>query len=74
MPELGKALLGFGLAIAVIGILLLLAGSVGLPLGKLPGDFSYRGKHVSFFFPLGTCILISVVLSLLFWLISRIHR
>ena len=74
MPELGKVLLGFGLAIAVIGILLLVAGSVGLPLGRLPGDFSYRGKHFSFFFPLGTCILISAVVSLLFWLISRIHR
>lgn len=74
MPELGKALLGFGLAIALIGILLLVAGSIGLPLGRLPGDVSYRGKHVSFFFPLGTCILISIVLSLLLWLITRVRR
>ena len=74
MSELGKALLGIGLAIALIGALLLIAGRIGVPLGRLPGDFSYRGKHVSFFFPLGTSILISVVLSLLLYLISRIHR
>ncbi|MFP5277191.1 MAG: DUF2905 domain-containing protein [Acidobacteriota bacterium] len=74
MSELGKALLGIGLAIALTGALLLIAGRIGLPLGRLPGDFSYRGKHVSFFFPLGTSILISVVLSLLLYLISRIHR
>lgn len=74
MPELGKALLGLGLAIALIGALLLLAGRIGLPLGRLPGDIAYRGKHVSFFFPIGTSILISVVLSLLLWLLSRMHR
>jgi hypothetical protein len=74
MSELGKALVGFGLLIAVIGAALLLAGRVGLPLGRLPGDFAYRGKNFAFFFPLGTSILISVVLSAILYLISRFRR
>ncbi len=74
MSEIGKALIGLGLLLALLGAALLLAGRVGLPLGRLPGDFAYKGKHFSFYFPLGTCILISVVLSALFYLISRFHR
>ena len=71
MIELGKVLLGFGLLLVVIGAALLIAARFGVPLGRLPGDFAYRGKNVSVFFPLGTSILISVVLSILFYLISR---
>jgi len=74
MNELGKALLAIGLAIAALGAALLVAGRLGLPLGRMPGDIAYKGKHVSVFFPLGTCILISVVLSLLLYLLSRFHR
>lgn len=74
MTELGKALLGLGLLIALIGALLLIAARFGLPLGHLPGDIAYKGKNVSVFFPLGTSILISVVLSAILYLISRIHR
>jgi hypothetical protein len=71
---LGKLLLGIGLLLVLIGGLVLLAGRLGLPLGRLPGDFAYRGKNVSVFFPLGTSILISVVLSILFYLITRFRR
>ena len=74
MVDLGKTLLAIGLLLAVAGGLLLLAGRFGLPLGRLPGDVTYRGKHVSVYFPLGTSIVISVVLSLVFWLLSRFHR
>lgn len=74
MSELGKLLLGLGLAIAAVGALLLLAGRVGLPLGRLPGDMAYRGKHMSFFFPLGTSLLLSVLLSALLYFLSRFHR
>ncbi len=74
MNELGKALLGLGLLLAVIGAVLMLAGRFHLPLGRLPGDFAYRGKNVSFYFPLGTSILISIVLSVLFYLISHLRR
>ncbi len=74
MNEIGKALLGIGILFAIIGAALLLAGRMGLPLGRLPGDMAYKGKHFSFYFPLGTSILISIVLSALFYLISRRHR
>lgn len=74
MVELGKAFLSLGLLLAVIGGVLLIASRFGLPLGRLPGDISYRGKNVSFFFPIGTSILISVVLSVIFYLISRFRR
>ena len=74
MSELGKALIGVGILIVLIGVALLIAGRVGLPLGRLPGDFAYKGKNVSFYFPLGTCILISVVLSVILYLLSRFRR
>lgn len=74
MTEIGKTLLGLGLLIAVIGALLLIAGRFGLPLGRLPGDLAYRSKHVSVFVPLGTSIVLSVLLSALFYILSRFHR
>jgi hypothetical protein len=74
MSELGKALIGLGLLLALIGSVLLLAGRAGLPLGRLPGDIAYRGKNVSVFVPLGTSILISIVLSAILYLISRFRR
>ena len=74
MHELGKALLGLGLLLAVVGGVMMLAGKVGLPLGRLPGDIAYRGKGFSVYFPLGTSILISIVLSILFYLFSHHKR
>jgi hypothetical protein len=74
MAELGKALLGLGVLLVIVGGALLLAGRFGVPLGRLPGDISYRGKNVSVFFPRGTSILLSVVLSAIFYVISRFRR
>jgi hypothetical protein len=74
MSELGKALIGLGLLLALVGAVLLFADRMSLPLGRLPGDFAYRGKNVSVFFPLGTSILISIVLSVLLYLVSRFRR
>ena len=74
MTELGKALLGLGGMLVLIGAVLLVAGRFGLPLGRLPGDIAYKGKNVSVHFPLGTSILIGIVLSFLFYLFSRLHR
>jgi len=74
MADLGKALLGLGLLLVVVGAVLLLAARFGVPLGRLPGDLSYRGRNVSLFFPLGTSILLSVVLTLILFLISRFRR
>ncbi len=74
MTDLGKLLLVLGGVIFLVGAVLLLAGKFNLPLGRLPGDIVYRGKNTVFYFPLATCIIISVVLSLLFWLFGRGHR
>ncbi|MFP5235727.1 MAG: DUF2905 domain-containing protein [Acidobacteriota bacterium] len=74
MNELGKGLIGIGILLVAVGGVLLLAGRFGLPLGRLPGDFSYRGKNVSFYFPLGTCILLSVIASVVFYLLSRFRK
>jgi hypothetical protein len=74
MADLGKALLVLGGVIFLVGAVLLLAGRFNLPLGRLPGDIVYRGKNAVFYFPIVTCILISVLLSLLFWLFGRGHR
>jgi hypothetical protein len=74
MADLGKLLLVLGGAIMVVGAVLLLAGKFNLPLGRLPGDIVYRGKNTVFYFPLTTSIVISVVLSLIFWLFGRGHR
>jgi hypothetical protein len=74
MADLGKILLVFGGVIIVVGAVLLVAGRFNLPLGRLPGDIVYRGKNTVFYFPIVTCILISVVLSLIFWLFGRGHR
>ena len=74
MNDLGRLLIGLGLVLLVAGGLLLLLGRTGIPFGKLPGDIAYRGKGVSVYFPLGTSILLSVLLSLIFYLISRFRR
>jgi hypothetical protein len=74
MVDLGKALVGLGLLLVVVGAGLVLAGRMGLPIGRLPGDFAWKGKHVQVFFPLGTSIAISVVLTLLFYLLAKMKR
>jgi hypothetical protein len=74
MNDIGRMLIGLGLLLLVAGGVILLLGRTGLPLGRLPGDFAYRGKNVSFFFPLATSLLLSVVLSLIFYFFSRFRR
>ena len=74
MTEIGKMLLVLGIVIAAAGLLFMLLGRTNLPLGRLPGDILYRGKHTTFYFPLVTCILLSVVLSLVLYLISRFRH
>ncbi|MGB6830851.1 MAG: DUF2905 domain-containing protein [Terracidiphilus sp.] len=71
MNEIGKFLVGIGLLLVLVGIFVIVAARIGLPLGRLPGDIAYRGKHVSVYIPLGTCILISVVFTLSLYLISK---
>lgn len=74
MRDLGRWLIGLGLLIAAVGVAVLLIGKTGLPIGRLPGDFTWRGKNTTVYFPLVTCILVSVVLSLIFWILSRFGR
>jgi len=74
MVELGKALLGLGILLAAVGGVLLIAGRAGLTFGRLPGDFNFRGKNVQVYFPLGTSILISIVLTLLIYLFSKFRK
>jgi len=70
MSELGKMLIVFGIILAVVGVILL--AGLKIPwLGKLPGDFIYRGRRVTFYFPLATSILLSIILSLLLYLFRR---
>lgn len=74
MSEIGRILVILGITLAVIGGVVILLERAGLPLGRLPGDILYQGKNTTFYFPLATSILISVVLSLLLYVISRFKR
>jgi hypothetical protein len=67
----GRMLIALGLFVAALGVLILLGEKLPIRLGRLPGDIIIRGKHSVFYFPLVTCLLISVVLSLLLWLMNR---
>jgi len=73
MPDLGKLLLFFGLILVVGGLVLILFGRMNIPLGRLPGDIVYRGKSTTFYFPLATSILLSVVLSAVLYVIGRLR-
>ncbi len=59
-----------GLAVAGVGLIILLGGKIPW-LGKLPGDIFYRGEKFTFYFPLTTSIIASIVLTLIIWLITR---
>jgi hypothetical protein len=66
-----------GLILIALGILFLIAaglGRLGLPLGRLPGDIAVRGKHFAFYAPVATCVVLSILVSLLFWLINHFRR
>jgi len=67
---IGKFLIIFGIIIAAVGALLLISGKIPW-IGRLPGDIMIQKKNFTFYFPLATGILISVVLTFLFWIISR---
>jgi hypothetical protein len=74
VTDLGKTLVLVGVLIAAAGVVLMLLGKTNLPLGRLPGDIVYRGKHTTFYFPLATSIVVSVVLSLVLYVLARIKR
>lgn len=71
---MGKLLIALGVALVIAGLAVLALDRVGLGLGRLPGDFAWRGRNVQVWFPLGTCIVLSVLLSAVFYLLSKLHR
>jgi hypothetical protein len=74
LRELGRALFLLGGFLVLVGALLYFGGKLPFHLGRLPGDMIHRGEHSTFYFPIVSCALISVGLSLLFWLISYFPR
>ena len=74
MGDLGKLLVVLGGIIVIVGLALILLGRTNLPIGRLPGDIVYRGKNTTFYFPLATSIVVSVVLSILLYVIGRLRK
>jgi ribose/xylose/arabinose/galactoside ABC-type transport system permease subunit len=68
--NLGRFFVVLGLIVAAIGLVLIFAGKIPW-IGRLPGDFFFRGRNFSFYFPLTTSILISVILTLILWFFNR---
>ena len=74
MADFGKFLALLGIVLFAAGLLLIVLGRSGVPFGKLPGDILYRGKNTTFYFPLATCLLISAVLSIVYYVIGRLKK
>jgi len=72
--SLGKLIIFVGAGLIVVGLLLVLLGRTQLPIGRLPGDILYRRRNFTFYFPLTTSILLSIVLSLVFYFLSRMRH
>ena len=74
MTEIGRIIVILGFTLIVVGGIVMLLNRTGLPLGRLPGDIVYKGKNNTFYFPLATCILLSVVVSAVMYLIGRFRQ
>jgi hypothetical protein len=74
MTELGKVLIVAGGLAILAGVAFVLLGRAHVPLGKLPGDIVYRGRNTTVYFPLASSILISVVLSVVLYLVGRFRQ
>ncbi len=74
LRELGSVLLILGGLLVAIGALLYFGGRLPLRLGRLPGDIIYRGEHTTFYFPIVTCLILSLGLTLLLWLVGRFRQ
>jgi hypothetical protein len=71
MEQFGRLLVIFGVVLAVVGFLMMLGPRLPFRIGRLPLDFHYQRDNFSFYFPLGTSILISIILSLIFAALNR---
>jgi Protein of unknown function (DUF2905) len=74
LRELGRVLVIIGLVVAGVGALLFFGAKLPFRLGRLPGDIAYQGKHGAFYFPIVTCLLLSLALTLLFWIVNWFRR
>lgn len=74
MTDLGKLLIVLGILLLSAGTVLILLGRANLPLGRLPGDIVYRGKNTTFYFPLATSLLLSLLFSLVLYFVGRWRR
>ena len=74
MNEFGKILIGLGVVLVIAGAVLMLFGKWNLAFGRLPGDIVYRGKNSTVYFPIVTCLVVSVVLTLVMWVVGKIGR
>jgi hypothetical protein len=74
VTDIGKLLVVVGVVVIAAGLVLMLAGRAHIPLGRLPGDIIYRGKNATFYFPLATSIVVSVVLSVILYLIGKVKH
>jgi hypothetical protein len=74
MTEIGKSIIFIGIMIVIIGVLLFFSDRLPFNLGRLPGDIAIKKENFSFYFPVTTSILISIVLSLLFYLFGKFFR
>jgi hypothetical protein len=76
MAELGKTFLGLGLVLVALGAAMLLVSRLGLPLGRLPGDLHWRNRsgNTQVYFPLATSILLSLLFSLILWLLRSFRK
>ena len=74
LRELGKVLLIFGLVIAAVGVFFIAGAKLPFRLGRLPGDISYHGRHGTFYFPIVTCVILSVALTVILWIVRTIRR
>ena len=68
---MGRMFIAAGVVLILLGIAVSLGGRLPVKLGRLPGDFVFRGKNSAFYFPLATSLLLSLVLSLVLWLLRR---
>ena len=74
MAEIGKSIIFLGLLIVIIGVILLFIDKLPFNLGRLPGDIAIKKENFSFYFPITTSIIISIILSLLFYLFGKFFR
>jgi hypothetical protein len=73
--QVGRFLVIGGIALAVLGLMVMAGARFSfLGLGRLPGDITFRGKHFQFYFPIVTCVLISVAVTAVLWIISFLTR